>query len=597
MALPLPLHHAAVGNGRLLGLVGPDGSLDWLCFPRMDAPTLFARLLDEAQGGRFQITPAAGPVHGMLSYVRNTNVARLVVHADDGSYELFDFAPRIPDGLAVRAPVEHIRLLRPLQGRPRVRIRFDPRPDYGRQRPRLHDSGSGLVLDDGTGVHLATNVPHAHLVDGRPHTLDAPAYFVVQQAGAAAAPVTMPRVLHDLDATIGGWRQWARTCALPSFAGEAVLRSALVLKLHVVEDTGAILAAATTSIPEALGTPRTWDYRYCWLRDAAFAVEVLRRLGHVAEGEAFVGFLRDVAADGPLQPVYALDGRRQLDEVFLPHLAGFAGNGHVRIGNAAWHQRQHDIYGELLLALHALHLDPRCTRDLRDDFPMIRTLVHTAAALAGELDTGIWEFRTLLRPYTFSRAMCWVALDRGARLAARMGEPGLAAEWAARADVEREEILRRAWRPDLGIFTQALDGEFPDASNLLLPSLGLLPADDPRFRSTLAHYAVQLGRQGLLLRYAHPDDFGDTTSAFTLCSFWWSLALAQAGDLDAAIAVFERLLSHANPLGLFSEDIEPATGLLLGNFPQAYTHVGLIHAAMTIGSRLDARDGHLLAWR
>ena len=594
--MPIRLTHAAVGNGRLLALVGPDGSLDWLCFPRFDSPTVFARLLDEERGGRFQISPADGAATTTLAYLRHTNVARLEVHAADGSYELLDFAPRLPVGVGVRTPLEHVRLLRPLAGRPRISVHFDPRPDYARASVEIVDTGAGVHVSGTPPLHLATNLPHAYLSGRQAVHLDEPIFFVLQQAGIGE-PVSLARVLHDLEATIAGWQQWARTLALPSFAAEAVLRSALALKLHVAEDTGAIIAAATTSIPEALNTPRTWDYRYCWLRDSAFTVEVLRKLGHVTEGERFLDFLRNVADGGPLQPVYGLDGRRALDESFLPHLAGFRGNGHVRIGNAAYHQRQHDVMGELLLAFDSLAHDPRALLDLESDFPLIERLVTEAAALADEPDMGIWEFRTMLRPYTFSRAMCWVALHRGARLATRLGRHHLAAAWNARAEAERAEILRRAWNPARGCFTQALDGEFPDASNLLLPSLGLLPATDPRFRATLEVYGRELVRDGLMLRYANADDFGETTSAFTLCSFWWSLALAQADRLDDAITVFERVQSHANPLGLFSEDIEPSTGELLGNFPQAYTHVGLIHAAMTIGSRLDASDGHLLAWR
>jgi GH15 family glucan-1,4-alpha-glucosidase len=346
-----------------------------------------------------------------------------------------------------------------------------------------------------------------------------------------------------------------------------------------------------------MNTQRTWDYRYCWLRDAAFVVEALRRLSHLHEGELFLRWLRDVAEGGELQPLYGIGGERSLPERMLPHLAGWGGNGHVRIGNAAALQQQNDLNGELILCLQTLLTDPRMVIDLPGDYlPLVERLVEDAIRRAPEPDTSIWEFRSMLRPYTFSRAMCWAAIDRGAVLARGLGREDLATRWADIARDERGLVLERGYNAKLGFFTQALDGHNPDASNLLLPSIGLLDARDPRFLSTLDAYDKRLARGGLLLRYINDDDFGETTSAFTLCSFWWAEALALAGRLDEAVAVFERIMRYANPLGLFSEDIDPATGKLLGNFPQAYTHVGLIHAAMTISELLEARDGRVRAW-
>ncbi len=376
-----------------------------------------------------------------------------------------------------------------------------------------------------------------------------------------------------------------------------MLRSALCLKLHAYAETGAVIAAATTSIPEALGTERTWDYRFCWLRDAAFVVEALRRLSHLAEGEAFVGFLRDVAEQGPLQPLYGIGGERELPEQLLDHLSGFAGTRPVRIGNAAYRQTQHDLMGEMVLCLETLLDDPRVVLDDPTDvLRLVERLVEDAIAVAPLDDTGLWEFRKRLRPYTFSKVLCWVAAHRGARIARRFGRTVQAERWEEWARAQHAMLLDAAYNPRLGYFTQALHGEHADASLLLLPTLGFIDARDPRFVSTVHAYERLLVRDGLMLRYEHPDDFGDTTSAFSICSFWWVEALAMMGALDRAVAVFERLLTFANPVGLFSEDIEPATGRLLGNFPQAYTHVGLVHAAITIGELLEARTGHFRAW-
>lgn len=591
------LDHGAIGNGRVLGLVAPTGALEWLCLPRFDAPSVFARLLDRKRGGAFAIRSPDQEIVGKMTYVRNTNVLSTVFRTENAVWEVVDFAPRIPEGLGVHAPPSVVRLIRPLEGAPLLSLDLDLRPDYGATRPEQCERSGGLDIRWPSGrMQVSANVPVTYLQESRPFVLDGPR-FVVLEWGCPDSPWTLDRVRSELDLTIAGWRRWAKTCALPSFAPETVLRSALCLKLHTFEDTGAIIAAATTSIPEAIGTPRTWDYRYCWLRDAAFVVEAFRRLSHLVEGERFLRFLRDVAEAGPLQPVYGIDGERNLEERTLPHLEGFGGTGPVRVGNAAADQRQNDLCGELVLSIDALLADPRVDPTMAEKlFPLVTRLVEEAIAAAPTLDTGIWEFRSLLRHYTFSRVMCWAAVERGARLARRQGHDTLADRWQAIADAERATVLERAFSTELGFFTQALDGEFPDASNLLLPTIGLLSATDPRFIATLDAYARDLTANGLMLRYRNTDDFGDTTSAFTICSFWWAEALAVAGRLDEAVAVFERVARHANPVGLYSEDIDPETGVLLGNFPQAYTHVGAIHAAMTIGALLDARDGRVRAW-
>ena len=597
MTIPPPLDHGAVGNGRLIALISPTSAVEWLCLPRFDSPSVFGRILDRERGGTWRVLWNGMEVRGKLAYLRNTNVLLTRFEDDGGAYEVIDFAPWIPRPIGHAAPAELIRLIRPVRGAPQLRIDFAPALDYARVATRCTVVADGVEVEgNGQRLHLATNLPPDYVVAGRDFVLREPVYLSLIH-GVRREPTGLAQIQEALDLTITAWRNWSKSCALPSFAPDAVLRSALCLKLHVYADTGAVIAAATTSIPEAMGTPRCWDYRYCWLRDAAFVVEALRRLSHLREGEKFVGFLRDVAESGPLQPLYLLDGGRDVTEVGLPHLAGFGGNGGVRIGNAAAHQRQHDLMGELVLCLHTVLCDPRLVHD--DEaamFPLIRRLVEEAIVAAPIPDTSIWEFRSLLRNYTFSRAMCWVAVARGAALARRLRHTSVADAWQRWADNERLVVLARGYSAHHGYFTQALDGEHPDASLLLLPTIGLIDARDPRFVATIGAYEQRLASDGLMRRYQNPDDFGATTSAFTICSFWWAEALALAGRLEDAVRVFDHVLSFANPLGLFSEDIDPATGALLGNFPQAYTHVGLINAAMTIGDLLDARDGRIGAW-
>jgi GH15 family glucan-1,4-alpha-glucosidase len=517
---------------------------------------------------------------------------------EDGRLDVFDYAPRIPAGLDADAPIEIHRLLVPREGAPRIRVLFDPKPDYARvQQPKIVPSNDGLEVGEGAGaIHLRTNVPLSYLETGQALRLDEPRYFALSY-GRPSAMESTASVQRALDLTVAGWRAWAKSCALASFADQQVLRSALCLKLHAATDTGAIIAAATTSIPEALGSERTWDYRYCWLRDAAFVVEALRRVGHLAEGEAFVRFLRDVAESGPLQPVYGIGGERELTELHLDHLSGYGGSKPVRIGNAACTQKQHDLMGEMILCLDTITGDPRVVVEEDDSImAMVERFVADAMEAVHTDDTGLWEYRTFPNKYTFSHVLCWVAASRGAKIARRFGRDSRATEWETWANGYREVILERAYNKSLGFFAQTLDGRFPDASNLLLPTLGLIDPRDPRFVSTVEAYERLLVDNGLMLRYRHKDDFGDTTSAFSICSFWWAEALAMIGRLDDATALFYRLIGYANKVGLFSEDIEPQTGMLLGNFPQAYTHVGLIHTAITLGELIEARDARFRAW-
>jgi len=593
----MSLDHGIIGNGNLIGLVRPDSGFDWLCMPRFDSPSIFARLLDEERGGTWRFLPNGEPQQGKMRYVRNTNMLMTRFEDESGAWDLFDFMPRIPDGLRHQAPLRVIRLLRPVSGRPRVTVDFDPRPNYGAEKPDILRSEHGLTfLGNGEPHSLMSNLPVDYILNGNEFALDLPRFFVLDY-GHPSRLMHIDDVKREMDLTIAGWRQWVQNSNLPGFADSAVVRSALCLKLHAYSGTGAIIAATTTSIPEAIGEPRTWDYRYCWLRDSVFTVEALRRLAHFQEGRSFLRFVLDVAESGPLQPLYGIGGERDLPERELEHLAGYKGTKPVRVGNAAAEQLQTDLMGEVVLCLRSMLVDERV--DFRDPtvwLPLLERMVQESIDAFEVPDLGIWEYRGKPLLHTFSRAMCWAAVYHGAAVAEKLGQPELVERWQEKAEWMREQILERGYSEEEGMFTQSFGCGNPDAANLLLPSLGLLDPQDPRFLSTLERYRELLVRERGVMRYIHEDDFGAPTSTFTICSFWWIEALALSGQLEEAVEMFERVTSHANPLGLFSEDIDSESGELLGNFPQAYTHVGLINAAMTIGTLLRARDGHFHAW-
>lgn len=582
------LDHAAIGDCRTVALVRPGGMIDWLCMPRFDGPAVFAGLLDAEHGGHFAILPFSERFEVRSAYTRNTNVVRHEVHEAEGVYELIDFMPRYASGDELSAPLEVHRLLVPLAGRPRVRVDFEPRPDYARASVRLLHHDRGIVVEGGPiPFFLTGDVGTDAILQKRDFVLDRPTSLVF--AYGRPAPRGTHYVMQARSRTERTWRRWVKRCALPGIAAEHVIRSALALRLFVYEGTGAIIAAATTSIPEERGTGRTWDYRYCWMRDAWFVVTALRTLGQLEEAEGFGRFIQDLLAPGRpgLQPVYGVAGETHLPEVIVESLRGFDGIGPVRIGNAAAGHLQTDVFGEACASLVDLALDPRVDaidpERLRADIPR---LVERALAYEGEPDAGIWEFRTFLNVHTFSQAMIWVAISKGAQWAEAIGEHALAAQWSDRAANLRDRILREGFSEQLGMFTQTLGGRFPDATSLLLPSLGLVRGADPRMEATLVAYEKLLSKGGLMRRYVNEDDFGVSGSAFTICSFWWVQALARAGRVGEARALFERLLCYANDFGLFSEDLDPHDGEPLGNFPQAYTHVGVILAAFDLARAL-----------
>jgi len=439
-------------------------------------------------------------------------------------------------------------------------------------------------------VRLTTDAPTTAILEENPFFLENDITLLLGPDETVSGSVDEV-ARHFADETSSHWREWVRMLAIPFEWQDAVIRAAITLQLNVYEDTGAIVAAVTTSIPEAPNTPRTWDYRYCWIRDAYFVVNALNRLGATRTMERYLAFILNIvaeAADGTLKPLYGITGRSVPDEREATCLTGYRGMGPVRIGNQAHVQIQHDVYGAAILAAPHVFFDRRLVR--RGDetlFPKLEALGEQAAALFDKPDAGIWELRGKLRVHTFSSVMCWAGCDRLARIATHLKLPERARYWRAHADRMHAVISERSWNEKLNAFVGAMDGDALDASLLRLHEVGFLKADDPRFAGTVEAIEKDLKRGDFIYRYSERDDFGTPENAFLVCTFWYINALAALGRRDEARALFEKVLSHRNPHGLLSEDIDTRTGELWGNFVQTYSMVGIIDSAIRLSAEWD----------
>jgi GH15 family glucan-1,4-alpha-glucosidase len=579
-----------IGNCSYSALLR-DGSVEWLCWPRLDSSFVFGPILDRERGGAF-VVEGVDSTEVEQGYVENTNVLRTVFRGPGGEFELIDFAPRFQLYQRFFKPSMLIRILRPLSGEPRARVRCRPTYEYG-----LADTGSWRASNHiaYTGfpvpVRLTTNVPLTYVEDERPFLLEGERHLVLTWGEPLEAGLeeTAERFL---ERTLDYWRRWVKGTRIPrDYQGE-VVRSALALKLHQYEDTGALLAATTTSLPEHPGSGRTWDYRFCWLRDAYFTLNALERLGHSEEMELFLEYLRNIAEEreGVLQPAYRINGSAEAPERELEHLSGFNGDGPVRIGNQAFEHVQNDVYGEMVLAVSRLFLDTRFVGEIPPltAVEIVQTLLDQIEARLEEPDAGLWEFRERSRLHSFSVLMHWAGSRRAVEVAEALGAGDLAERARSIEQRAAELLATRCWNDEVGALTQVAGEPQLDAALLLAVHLGYLTPEDPRATSHVDAIRSALSVDGgLLRRYTSPDDFGTPRAAFTVCTFWLVEALAILGRTDEARELFERLLSLHNGLGLYSEDILPDSLEQSGNFPQTYSHVGLINAAFRLSRRWD----------
>jgi GH15 family glucan-1,4-alpha-glucosidase len=572
---------AVIGNCRTAALLDSGGRVVWWCFPRFDSDPVFSRLLSGKEEKGFCDVALEGAAARNATYVRNTPIVETTVEDGSGNVvRITDFAPRFKRFERVFNPSQIFRRIEPVAGLPRIRIAVRPTFNYG-QPFSSRALGSNHIRYGGgiDTLRLTTDAPLSYIAHETPFALIKPVTLILgpDEPFEAAVETTSQEFL---ERTRQYWLDWARSLAVPLEFQADIIRAAITLKLCNFEETGAIIAAHTTSIPEAPGSQRTWDYRYCWLRDAFFVIKALNRLGATQTMEEYIHYITNIAVDAerPLRPVYSIVPAEPIEEHSAPDLAGFLGMGPVRIGNQAAEQLQHDAYGSVILGASQMFIDERLPR-MGDAglFRRLEPLGSQARRFAFQPDAGPWEYRGRQRVHTHSATMCWVACDRLASIAQRLGIADRAAYWREQADHMRREILARAWNDRSGVIAGALDHSELDASVLLLPDLGLLPATDERFERTCSMIGKELIRNGFVMRYTAEDDFGLPESAFLVCQFWYIDALAALGRKEEAREMFADILGRRNAFGLLSEDIHPGTGQLWGNLPQTYSMAGIVN--------------------
>ncbi|MPZ50129.1 MAG: glycoside hydrolase family 15 protein [Dehalococcoidia bacterium] len=588
--------YAVIGDCRSAALVSSEGSIDWLCFPRFDSRSVFGALLDVQRGGFFRVRPA-GPYEVQRRYLPETNVLETIFRCQSGGFVLRDLMPVATEAekrLELTPAHELLREIEVTEGQVDIEIDYLPRPDYGRAAGVLEDRGLlGIWLDTQQGMFILMSDLKMEVdaertgASGRVRLTAGErryASFSFSEDAPAVIPALGAIAREKVARSISWWHAWSGRCSYVGPYRYAVLRSALTLKLMAYAPSGAVVAAPTTSLPERIGGVRNWDYRYCWLRDASLTLRALFRLDYRDEAQAFLAWmLHTTRLTAPeLQVVYDVYGEAKLPEKELPHLEGYQGSRPVRVGNGAHGQLQLDVYGEVIDAVARFaDMDGRIDKDTAK---FLNGLGHAVCKRWQEPDEGIWEVRAGPAQHTHSKVLCWVALDRLIRLHERGHIKVSVDEFRKERQAIRDAIEEHGYNTSIESYTRLFDGEEVDASLLTLPLYGYIDGMDPKMRSTYARICEQLTEGDLIYRYRHSTDDGlpPGEGAFGICSFWAVECLARGGEVDAARTSFERLLTYANDLGLFGEQIEPREGGALGNFPQAFTHIGLISAALTL---------------
>lgn len=579
-----------IGNCQVSGLIDRRGGLVWGCIPRVDGDPVFCALLngDNQDAGvwRFELE---GQVSASQEYIRNTPILITRLQAEDGSaVEVLDFCPRFEGKGRMYRPVAFSRIVRPIAGNPRVKVVLRPMRGWGAQLVETTNGTNHIrYLVGPQALRLSTDAPVGYVLEGRAFRLEEDLHFFLGPDEPFAGNLR-EEIRRMEQSTRRYWQLWVRGLATPLDWQDEVIRCAITLKLCQHEETGAIVAALTTSIPEAPGSERNWDYRYCWIRDSYYTVQALNRLGALDVLEKYLGYLRNIvdsAKGGQIQPLYSVMGESELNETTASYLPGYRGMGPVRVGNAAYKQVQHDCYGQIVLPTVQGFIDRRLLRIADErDFESLEHVGEMAWKMHDQPDAGLWEFRTRQEVHTYSAVMSWAACDRLAMTAVHLGKKDRAELWRERADAIRRKIETEAWvesdgNGNTGHYKATFGTDYLDASLLQMIDLRFLRPDDPRFQSTFAAIEKELRRGEHMLRYATEDDFGAPETAFNVCTFWLIEALHLAGRSEEARGLFETMLAHRTGSGMLSEDLDWETGELWGNFPQTYSLVGIINCA------------------
>jgi pentatricopeptide repeat protein len=588
------LNLAAIGNCQVAALLDERGGMAWTAMPQFDSDPVFCRLLmnggTEPERGLYEIE-LLDFERAEQQYIRNTPIVQTTLYDKNGSgVRITDFAPRFNLFGRVYHPVMFIRSLTPINGWPRIKVRLRPAGDYGSRDPSITRGSNHIryVLPD-TVLRLTTDVSLTAVLEENAFALTESKHLILSLD--ESIPESVDKIAREhFGETKRYWENWVRSLAIPFEWQEAVLRAAITLKLCTFEDTGAIIAAMTTSVPEAPDSGRNWDYRYCWLRDSYFTIQSLNTLGATKTMGAYLRYILNVSYDSSesLQPVYGITGKADLTERQIESLPGYRGMGPVRVGNQAFEQVQNDVYGAVILSATRYFFDHRVPDPgTVENFQRLELLGDKAAELYDQPDAGLWEYRGRKRVHTFSSVMCWAGCDHLVKIARRLELTDRATYWQDTADRIHADICKQAWCEEKQAFAESFGRAELDASMLLLNHLGFIKADDPRFLSTITAIESELRRGDHLFRYGDADDFGTPENAFNICTFWYIDALAATGRTEEARRLFESMLSCRNNLGLLSEDLDPKTGELWGNFPQTYSMVGIINAARRLSISWD----------
>ncbi|MEM8848066.1 MAG: glycoside hydrolase family 15 protein [Bacteroidota bacterium] len=585
------LNYGIIGNCRSAALISDTGSLDWCCLPQFDSTSVFAKLLDEKKGGSFEIKAKYNYVI-QQEYYKNTAI--LVTRYSDGenTFEVHDFMPRYHKLTGkYNAPPEIVRYIKHVSGTPSFSVLYDPKLEYALGRTNNYVKDDFIVSltskQKFDTLFMYTSFDKQKVLEGEEIVLREDGYFMICYNEKILKPTTDKMSL-ELERTKIYWLDWVdRTPTYKKFNAQ-IMRSAITLKMLTYDKTGAVLAAATTSLPETIGEVRNWDYRFCWIRDASMVIKVVSELGHKNSAKRYLQFIIDLMPDKDekLQIMYGINKQKKLTENTLDHLEGYKGSSPVRIGNAAYKQKQNDIYGILMDVIYEQLV--KFSNDIENGeelWSITKGIVWIVEKHWREPDKGIWEFRGEDQHFTFSKVLCWVAIDRAIKVAKIFGKSRKIEKWTAIEQEIKSDIHEHAWNPEKNAFVQSYGSSHLDASVLLMESYGFIHAKDPKFVNTVHAIEEELSNDGLLYRYKNEDDFGLPSSSFTICTFWFINSLFKIGEEEKALAHFERLLGYSNHLGLFSEDIDFKTKRLLGNFPQAYSHLALIECAINFSRK------------